>query len=418
MTAVTTPATPRVRRRTRLGALGVVLAALVALLSACSTTMRDIPIPGTGVGGDTTEIKAEFGDALNLAVGAPVKVNGVDMGRVEEVAPKDFSAVATLAVKKEALLREGARVRLRYTTPLGELFVDVTNPADGPALKDGAVLTQQQTSTAPSVEDTLAQASLLINGGGLEQLQTITEELNTALNGNESDYRTLLDRASVFLTQANATTRSIDRVLTSLDSLSSTLNGRSETINRVVKDIEPAARVLRRNTPDFTRLLAEVEKFSAAASSTVTATRSQLLTVVREIEPVLAEFARSGPDFDRSLRALIEGAKTADAIVATDYLNISLELHLDGTDVGGLVGGTIQGLLGLLGLDGTGLGSGQLLDLGNLLGLGRTAAPSTTRGGAANPPRSSIVRPPQSTSPGTTPGGLTGLLGGLLGGRS
>ncbi|MDN5746094.1 MAG: hypothetical protein L0H31_13360, partial [Nocardioidaceae bacterium] len=51
-------------------------AAVVAMivLSACSTTMRDLPIPGTGVAGDTIEVQAEFAEALNLAVGAPVKV--------------------------------------------------------------------------------------------------------------------------------------------------------------------------------------------------------------------------------------------------------------------------------------------------------------------------------------------------------
>ncbi|NGZ99902.1 hypothetical protein G5V59_05555 [Nocardioides sp. W3-2-3] len=92
----------------------------------------------------------------------------------------------------------------------------MTNPAQGKVLADGAKLGLKDTDTAPTVENALAQASLLINGGGLAQLQTVTEELNSALNGNEGDYRTLLDRAKVFLTQANATSTSIDAVLNSL----------------------------------------------------------------------------------------------------------------------------------------------------------------------------------------------------------
>ena len=194
------------------------ISAALVVTSACSTTMRDLPIPGTGVSGDTIEIEAKFNDALNLAEGAPVKVNGVDSGKVSSITIDDYTAVVTLEVRTDAELHEGATARLRYTTPLGELFVDVTNPVKGDELEDGAKLGLDSTETAPTVEDALAQASLLINGGGLGQLQTITEELNAALGGNEDDMRLLLEQASTFLTQASATTSSIDAVLTSLDS--------------------------------------------------------------------------------------------------------------------------------------------------------------------------------------------------------
>lgn len=399
------------RSKTARACAAAVLALGVGTMSACGTTMRDLPIPGTGVSGDTIEVKAQFDEALNLAVGAPVKVNGVDMGKVKEITVSDFVAEATLTLKSDSELREGAKARLRYTTPLGELFVDVTNPADGELLGDDATLERKDTETAPTVEDALAQASLLINGGGLEQLQTVTEELNTALNGNEGDYRTLLDRATVFLTQANATSQSIDSVLTSLNSLSKTLNAREDTINRAVREIAPAAKVLREKTPQFTELLAEVEKFTGAANDTVTATRSQLLTLLKEIEPVLAEFAKNNGTFDTSLQRIIKASGAADEIIATDYLNISLQLHLDGIDAGGVVGGTLANILKLLGIDTTAPGLGNLLDnlgLGGLLGLTKPASTSGKSGKAGSSGGSS--------GGGSDPLGLSSLLNGLLGG--
>ncbi|KRB75843.1 hypothetical protein ASE01_12345 [Nocardioides sp. Root190] len=406
------------RTTTARTALTAVLALGLGTMSACGTTMRDLPIPGTGVSGDTIEVKAQFAEALNLAEGAPVKVNGVDTGKVKSITVDDFTAEATLTLKADAELREGAHARLRYTTPLGELFVDVTNPATGKVLGNNSTLELKDTETAPTVEDALAQASLLINGGGLEQLQTVTEELNTALGGNEQDYRTLLDRASVFLTQANSTTQSIDLVLNSLNSLSKTLSTREETINRAVKEITPAAKVLREKTPQFTELLAEVEKFSGAANETVTATRSQLLTLLSELEPVLAEFARNKGSFDESLRQIIKGAVAADEVIATDYLNISLELHLDGIDAGGFVQGTLGGILKLLGIDPDAPGLGSILDklgLGDLLGglgLGRSTTSGTT-GSDRSPVASGGAK---GSGGGSDPLGLNTLLNGLLGG--
>lgn len=389
-----------------------VLAVLVALglvvLTGCGTTMRDLPIPGTGVSGDTVEVQAEFAEALNLAVGAPVKVNGVDMGKVKEIEVEDFTARATLTLKEDSRLREGARARLRYTTPLGELFVDVTNPASGKELADGALLEMKDTDTAPTVEDALSQASLLINGGGLEQLQTVTEELNTALNGNEGDYRALLDKAAVFLTQANATTSSIDAVLTSLNSLSGTLNTRKDTINRALRDIRPAAKVLREKTPQFTELLAEVEKFTGAANSTVQATRSQLLSLLKQVEPVLAEFAKNNGVFDTSLQAVLKAAAAADEAIATDYLNISLELHLDNLVVGGSVTDLLKNLLDLVGL-------GDLLKglpiLGGLSNSAKSAGTPSTKSGGGTGAGTKATDPLGLA-------GLTGLLGNLLGGGS
>jgi len=338
---------------TRLRTLVLLLVA-VLLFSSCSTTLSDVPMPGTGVSGDTISIKADFTEALNLAEGATVKVNGVDSGKVQRVVAKDFQAQAEIRVSTDAELREGATARLRYTTPLGELFVDVTNPPTGEPLTEGAVLTTSDTSTAPTVEDALSQASLLVNGGGLAQLQTVTEELNTIVGGREGEVRSLLEGSTAFLTEANATTDDIDLALRSLASVARTLQARQEVINRAVREIRPAARVLRQNTPGLTKLLQEIEKFSSVANDTVGRTRTQLLDIVRQAQPVLAEFTRNDGDYAESLRRLALVGDQVDGIVPADFLSISIAVHLDHIglpefpglpDLGDLLGNVIGNVL-------------------------------------------------------------------------
>jgi phospholipid/cholesterol/gamma-HCH transport system substrate-binding protein len=359
-------------RQIRSAAATAAAAGLLVAAAGCSTTMRDLPIPGTGVSGDTIELEAEFDEALNLAEGAPVKVNGVDSGKVTSITIDDYTAVVQMDVRTNAELHEGATARLRYTTPLGELFVDVTNPPEGEELEDGATLGLEETETAPTVEDALAQASLLINGGGLDQLQTITEELNTALGGNEDDMRLLLDQATTFLTRAGATTSSIDAVLTSLNSLSGTLSSRERIINRAMKEIRPAAAVLRRATPELTALLEAVERFSSAANRTVTATRSQLFALLAETEPVLAELAENRPRFSHMMQQLVKAADALHGVVPGDYASISIDVHLDNIHAGNLP--TLQGLLDPRGNEPTSpddtdpSGGPDLLSLDGLLG--------------------------------------------------
>lgn len=354
--------------RMRSAVAGALLVALGIVLSGCGLTMQSLPIPGTGVSGDTIKVEADFKDALNLAQGAPVKINGVDSGKVDSIDEKNFVAQVQLTVQKDAQLHQGATARLRYTTPLGELFVDITNPRTGPLLADGSKLGLKKTETAPTVEDALSEASLLINGGGLAQLQTVTQELNTALGGHEGDYRALIDKARTFLTQANATTGSVDEVLNSLNSLSKTLNARKATINRAMTQIRPAARVLREETPNFTRLLKSLDRFAGAANTTVDATRSQLLRMLQQVQPVLAEFARNRGRWRASLLSLVRAGKVADGVFANDYLNIALDLHLDQIDLTGLLPSTLKNLLNILGLGNLLGGSGTTGVLNGLLG--------------------------------------------------
>ena len=324
----------RLRRTTAAAAFMLVAGGL----SACSTTLGDLPLPGTGVSGDTIEVDAEFNEALNLAEGATVKVNGVDSGKVQRIVAEDFHARAEMLVRTDAGLREGATARLRYTTPLGELFVDVTNPPVGEPLESGALITLADSSTAPTVEDALSQASLLVNGGGLGDLQTVTEELNTVLGGREDTVRSLLEQSRTFLAEANATTTDIDRALRSLSSVAVTLQEREQIINRAVREVEPAARVLRQNTPGLTRLLQEVRRFSATANDTVARTRADLLRVLDQAAPVLAEFASNRATYPLSLDALIELGDAIDSLIPGDYLSISIAVHLDGIGAPDLAG--------------------------------------------------------------------------------
>ncbi|UDY22320.1 MCE family protein [Nocardioides sp. Kera G14] len=366
-------------------AVAAVTAALVlGSLSGCGTSVRDMPLPGSGVSGDTIKVVMDFDEALNLAVGAPVKVNGVDAGKVKEIEARDFKARTEVQVKTSAQLRRGATARLRYTTPLGEIFVDVTNPASGTLLRSGEELTTAETSTAPTVEDALSEASLLINGGGLAQLQTVTTELNKAIGGREDTVRDLLLQTSTFMQVANQTTKSIDAALTALDSTSQTLAARRETINKALTQIKPAADVLRKETPNFTALLTALQKFSATANSTVKATRTQLLGAITEIEPVLAELAANKGRWADSLDQLAALGKAIDDVVSNDYLDVNLQLAIDpatllggnggstgGTSTGGTsggLGGLVGGLLGGGSTGSSGSGSGLLgLGIGGLL---------------------------------------------------
>lgn len=387
------------------------LVVVLALLTGCAgPSFSTLPLPGSGVPGNTIEVSADFGEALNLAQGAAVRINGVASGRVSSVTAKDFHAVVTMKVRTDAALRQNATARLRYTTPLGELYVDVSNPSSGPLAANGTHLGENQTSTAPTVEDALSAASMLINGGGLNQLQTIVTESNNALSGREGTIRDLLSRSGRLLAQANASSGDFDRAIRALDRVSVVLQGRRQIIHRALVDVRPASAVLRANTAAFTALLRSLNTFAASANGVVLATRARILSLVRQAEPVLREMVSTIPVFPATLRALLRVRDALGDVIPGDYLNLGSRLRLDKL----VVGGKLVGLDDILGLLGGTAPSGSATGMNN---LGKNTANGVTQGilgGVLHALGSS--KHAKSPSSGAGGDALGGLLDGLLGG--
>jgi phospholipid/cholesterol/gamma-HCH transport system substrate-binding protein len=337
--------------------LAIVLMAVLTL-GACGTSASDLPLPGSKLSGASYEITAKIDDALNLAVGAPVKLNGVTVGRVKTVTAHDFTARITMNVRKSSPLHDGASIRLRSTTPLGELFVDVTDKPEGALLADGGAIDADAASAAPTVEDTLASASMLINGGGLGQLQTIVREANEALGGREDTARDLLDSLNTATSSVNDSSAEIDATLDALADLSETLNRRNDVIDQALVDVAPAARVLSESTDDLTKLLQAVDQLSGTTTRVVRETRADLLTTFEELGPILDQLVSLKGEFGSGLDSLVTFAEAIDKGVPGSYLNVFLRFQ--GTLELGLPNLPIVGDLGLPSIE---LGEGLLKKL-------------------------------------------------------
>jgi phospholipid/cholesterol/gamma-HCH transport system substrate-binding protein len=304
----------------------VTLAAVVTL-AGCGPTAADLPLPGSSLRGSSYEIKAEFNDALNLAVGAPVKVDGVTVGRVRSVKAHDFSARVTLDVRTSTHLHSGAKASLRSTTPLGELFIQLTDGQSSAPIRSGTTLAAADTSAAPTIEDTMTAASMLINGGGLGQLQTIVREANAALGGHEKSTREVLARLASTAKSFNASSDDIDAAIDAIAKVSTVLNKRQDTVNAALTDIAPAAKVLRTNTDELANLLRSVDDLGTTTTRVVAETRTNLLSTLHELSPVLDQFVELTPEFGPGLDDLVSFAGLIDRGVPGDYLNTYLHFQ-------------------------------------------------------------------------------------------
>lgn len=313
--------------RTNGAALAVAAALGLGVLAGCSTSAQDLPLPGSRVQGDAYRVTAEFSDALNLADGAAVKQNGVPIGRVRSIAVKDFTAHVQMDIEKARTLPAGSTARLRSTTPLGELFVQIDAPAkaSGTAtLADGDVLGTDSTSVAPTIEDTMSAASMLVNGGGLGQIETIVEEANAALGGREGTARDALRRLAATARSLNDSDDDISAAIEALARVSKVLDRRQDVVVDALRDVRPAAKVLRENTDELADLLQGIDSLGTTVVDVIERSGDDLRTMLSQMGPIFEQLNTVEKELRPGLQTVIGFAKLIDQAVPAEYLNTYL----------------------------------------------------------------------------------------------
>ncbi|KOV85771.1 ABC transporter substrate-binding protein [Nocardia sp. NRRL S-836] len=376
------------------------LSALV-LVAGCGSGGFDgvynMPLPGgADVGDHPYRVKAHFKDVLDLVPQAGVKVNDVPVGRVERIdlAPDGWTAEVTLLVNGDVQLPATAYANLRQSALLGEKFVELGKPAKDdqaqPAagkLADGSVIPIEKTNRNPEVEEVFGALSLLLNGGGVAQLQNITKELNATFEGNEQEIRSLLGNLDTFVGELDKHKAEIVRALDSMNRLAGTLAQQRDKITVALTDLEPGLKVLAEQRTQLVTLLQSLNKLSDVAVDTVNRSRDDIVADLKALQPTLTKLVESGQNLPKALELMLTYPFPDAAVdgIKGDYTNAFIDLDLN---------------------------------LGNVLdNLGRSR--QTPLDGILPPSQGTPLPLPNLPLPGIGQGtgsGLGDILGGLLGG--
>src|SRR3954469_11533791 len=249
--ASTTQSTGRRRRLT--GAVAAVLSAVA--LSSCS--VDDIPLPGgPDVGGDPMTVHIMFRDVLDLVPQSTVKIDDVTVGKVTKIALGGYPADVTVRLPKTVDLPDNARAEIRQTSLLGEKFVSLSKPESPTGhLGSGDVIGLENTARNPEIEEVFGALALLLNGGGVGQLKTISEELNTAFAGREDSVRSIITQVSDFMGQLDANKSSIVTALENVNRLSLELRRQDGTIKDALDDLPTAIASVNSQREDLVKML-------------------------------------------------------------------------------------------------------------------------------------------------------------------
>lgn len=328
-------------RRRRLSAVGsaATAVAVAALVAGCGSGgysgIYNIPLPGgASLGPHPYQVTAQFSNVSDLVPQSAVEVNDVAVGRVTKIylPPHSWTANVVMLVNGSVHLPANAIAEVSQSSLLGEQYISLSAPPGVQPvgrLANHAVIPLARTTTNASVEEVLGALSLLLNGGGIDQVHTIVTQLDAALSGNAPQIRSLLVQIRTTLVNLDGHKQAIFTALAGLKTLSATLAARDRQIGGALDNLTPGLKVLADQRQQLVTMLNSLNRLSGVAVSTINASQADLVADLRELTPTLRELANAGQDLPLALQVLLTYPFTNQVLndVKGDYLNAYLNLQ-------------------------------------------------------------------------------------------
>lgn len=298
---MTRPGDKKLLSNFQIGLIAIVLTVIGFYLAFS----KSIPFTGDGY-----QLRAVFQDAQNIRVKSPVRVAGVDVGKVSGVehltdgeGNGEDAAVVTMQIDEDAQpIREDATLQLRPRLFLeGNLFVDV-NPGSpaGNELDSGAVIPMEQTSASVQFDQVLTSLQAPVR----ENLQVFLKEFGDALDryGGAEGFR--------------ETFRTSPAAFGSTAQVNEALLGREPgDLAGFIRNLDTVVAALDRNQgelQDFVTNLRVVTGALAAEDESLEQAIVELDPTLAEGRPALAKLNTALPQLRAFAREALPGVKAAN----------------------------------------------------------------------------------------------------------
>jgi phospholipid/cholesterol/gamma-HCH transport system substrate-binding protein len=336
------------------GRRGLVLLLTALVLVSCDWRgIANLPLPvGRGTGSKHLTIYVQMPDTLALNTNSRVRVADVWVGTVRDIRLKNWIATLTLDLDPSVKLPANATAKIGQTSLLGTQHVELAappSPSPQP-LKSGETIPLMNSSAYPTVERTLASVAVILNGGGISNLDVIQTEILNVLDGHVDQVREFLKRLDTFTAELNRQRDNLTRAIDSTNQLLTVVANHNDTLDRVLTDIPPLIQHFADTRDLFADAIESLGRFSEVANRALSDTRPNLHQSLQSLQRPLSQLDRASPYVVGSLKLGLTAPFNIDyvsKVIRGDYVNVSgaLDLTLSAMDNTLLSGTGLSGSL-------------------------------------------------------------------------
>ncbi|MBV8979591.1 MAG: MCE family protein [Acidimicrobiia bacterium] len=207
-------------------------------------------------------IKAQFADASDVGAGDPVRVAGIDVGKVSSIDRQPHSVLMALSINKGVKLSQGITASIRLRTLLGKKFIDIADPGTGPTLSSGAFIPEARTKPATDVDEVLTAFKGSVQRTDVAAVNSVMQEFDKVMAGRSGDVSRLLQGLSSLSTNIAGRTADIDKLIAASDTLSKAVDDRRAALGTSLDGMAAALDALSSRRQELSSLLDGVTQLS------------------------------------------------------------------------------------------------------------------------------------------------------------
>ncbi|KUI44155.1 mammalian cell entry protein [Mycobacterium sp. IS-1590] len=293
---------------TRAGFIGVVLIVLVVAIGLQPERLI--------AWASALTYQAEFAEAGGLSPGNDVKVSGVRVGSVIDVALGDRGAVVTFTVKDAVRLGDQTTAHIRTGSLLGERVLTV-EPAGGGAMRVGEAIPQSRTASPYSLNEAVNDLTTNVAATDMTTLNQSLDLLSATLDQVAPQLGPTFDGLTRLSRSLNSRSERLDTLLKNAATVSQVLAHRSQQVNTLILNANELLAVLVERRQAISELLANTAAVARHLTGLVKDNEAELAPTLDRLNSVTAMLEKNRDNLSKALPGLKKFEITSSESVAS-----------------------------------------------------------------------------------------------------
>lgn len=237
----------------------------------------------------TYQVKAIFTDATGILNGDPVKIAGVDVGKVVSFEVSGGEAIITMEISGDTDLPDNVIADIKFRNLLGQRILNLVEPEtpSSTPLEPGATIPVENTRPALDLSVVFNNLRPLIQSTNPEEINLVSRAVLEVFKGREGDVAKILGNVGEVTQELAAKDQRLARLVTNLNQLTEVLNGESNSIRGGINRFGELMESLAQTTPTIERVVDQLDDASGRFGDIITRNRANLDSELDDLNTIL-----------------------------------------------------------------------------------------------------------------------------------
>jgi phospholipid/cholesterol/gamma-HCH transport system substrate-binding protein len=240
--------------------------------------------------GDGKSYFAEFTNVSGLKDDDMVRIAGVEVGTIKSISfNRDSTVRVEFGIDDTVVLTEGTRAAVRYDNVIGGRYLAIEEGAGGlRTLQPGGTIPAARTQPALDLDSVIGGFRPLFRALDPGQVNTLSEQLISALQGQGATIGSFLQQAAVVTNTLADRDALIGQVIDNLNVVLGSLGSQTERLDTAVTSLSDLVTGLAERREDISTALAYTDAAAGSVADLLARSRQPFSKVVRETDRAAA----------------------------------------------------------------------------------------------------------------------------------